>query len=208
MLDATLHGLVPQEFPDEPGIEVVAVFDVEREVLVGLGALPVLQEPRAEKEPVRVRVHVHALAAREGVEVEGRDRVLVELRGEGVEVALVTRARGLVGEGNAVLVGRVARRHPFGLVDADLVEENLEPRRRTLAHADRAAVRRLDQRDLHTAVAPGIDHGIGGNPAGRATTENNDALFDLWVGAHIAVPVAVESPNLTGLATRRAPLAE
>ncbi len=75
-------------------------------------------------------------------------REVVEHRRERVEVALEPFLGRPSVERDPALVGCVAGRHPFGLLDAQAVEEPAEPRGRALADADDPDGRRLEHLDL------------------------------------------------------------
>lgn len=74
-----------------------------------------------------------------------------------MKIALETGLGGPVREGDAVLVGRVAFRHPLRLFDTDRIEKYLQPRRRALSDAHGPNVGGLNQRDVDALVCPAID---------------------------------------------------
>ena len=138
MADAALQRLFVQELTQQHGIEVIAVPDVEREVLGGLRCKMLGGEPRRDEEAVRMRVHVGAVDARIGVVHELRHGQVVEHGRERMKVALEARLGRPAVEGDAALVGGVALGHPFGFFYSQAVEEAAQPGRRTLADADDA----------------------------------------------------------------------
>ena len=167
-----------QEATDEHGVEMVAVADVEREARVGEGCAPLVRQAAGDEETVGVRGHVDAVAAEVGVGEEVADRVRVEIGGEGVEVALVPRAIGPAFEPDADLIGGVAPRHPFGLRNAEAVEEGLELGGRTFTDADDPDLARFDQRDLGSAPPPAIVEQTGRHPPGGPAAKDADAAGD------------------------------
>ena len=155
---------------------MVAITHLEREVRRGNRGEALLCEFPLDEKLARVAVEVDALAAQETVVEKGRHDQLVGLAQERVEILLEARPGGPAAERNADLVRGVAARHPVALLGADELEELLQRRRRALAHADDADVGRFDQRDVDVLVAPVQGKQVGGDPAGGAAAENDNAL--------------------------------
>src|SRR6266851_7383511 len=89
--DAAFQRFLVQELTQQHGIEVVAVPDVEREVLGGFRREMLVRKPRGDEEAVRMRMHVGSVDARVGVVHELSHGQVVEHGGEWMKVSLETR---------------------------------------------------------------------------------------------------------------------
>ncbi len=172
--DAALQRLLVQEGPEQAGIEVVAVADVEREMARRLRCLAAHGEPLRQEEAIGMRMHVGIVQARVDVAQELRHRQVVQRRRERMEVALEARTRRPAIERDAALVGRVAGRHPLGLRDAQALEERAQPGCRALAHADDADHRRLQHRHLQSLAELRVGQQQRRHPARGAAADDGD----------------------------------
>ena len=159
VFDPALHCLFMEVFAEQHSIEVIAVPDIERKRPVRFRGEVVVGEVGRDEEAIRVRVHVGAVQPRLCVVHELRHRQVVEHRGKRMEIALESRLGRPAVEGDAALVGRVALRHPFRLLDPQAVEEPSQPRRGSFADTDDAYHGRLEDRDLD--AAPDQSHSPG-----------------------------------------------
>ena len=169
--DAACDGKIAKIGAEQPGIEVIAIFDPEREIARRHRREPPCRQDAVEQDVVGPDRHVVAEAAIAAIENERILGMHVDLGGEGVAIAGPGGRRAPPVEPDPRLVRRAAARHPFGLFGADQFEEALQGRGRTLADADRADFGRFDQR--HAAVGEGAFQEVCGDPA-RGTAARDD----------------------------------
>ena len=169
--DAARRRPVAQEGAELVGVEVVAVAGREGETGGGVRALALARQPRGEEPVVGQRRHIEPAPRQHGVVGEAGFGVQVHRAGERVEVACEPRPLAPAGKADAELEGGVAGRHPFGLGDAEMVEQCLQLRGRALAHADDADLRAFNDGDRS---APAMVQQAGGDPARAAAAQHDD----------------------------------
>src|SRR5438874_9547261 len=152
---AAIDRFAVQELPEQHGVEVIAVPDIEGEALARLRGATLGGQARSDEVAVRMRLEIGAVDARLDVVDELLHRQVVQHRGEGVEVAPEPRLGRPAVEADAAVVGRVAGGHPLRLLEPQAVEEAAEPRGRALTNADDSDRGGLQQRDLDASLDEG-----------------------------------------------------
>ena len=153
---------------------MIAVADREREVGGRQRSQAVARNAGRQEKRIGMGGNVAAGAARMCRVEEFALRKGIDVGREGVEITLIAGLVGPAGEFDACFVGRVAARHPFRFRDAKLIEEGLELRRRAFTDPDDSDRGGLDQRDPRAMFAPMPVEQVGGHPAGRPATEDDD----------------------------------
>ena len=200
-------GPIAQELADQHRVEVVAVVDAERELVGRQRRQPSLRQRGIEEIAVWMRPHVGIAPAQHGVEEVGRRAAVVEVVLERMVVGGEAGARRPAARFDRGLVGGVAARHPFRFGDAQHVEEGAQLRRRALAHADDADLRRLEHGQLQRPAGPALRHQAGRHPAGGATAQHDDAQRLPGLGALHRHRTPDRSPAGDGSAATRGAVA-
>ena len=170
-----LYSPVAQECAKLVSVEMVAIARREGEILSGMRCFTCICERLGDEPVIGVGRYIDPPAGQHAVVQEARLAVQVGRRREGVEVACETGPLAPAGEADAELVCRITGRHPFGLLDAEMVEEGFELRRRSLTDADDADLGAFDNGHRSAACPPLVMEQGGGNPAGAAAAEDDDA---------------------------------
>ncbi len=172
VMHAALDRLAAQELPEQHGIEVIAVPDVEREVFGRLRRQRAGRQASSDEEAVRVRVHRRAVHARIDVVHELSHRQVVEHRCERVEIAVESGLGRPTRECDAALIGGMTFRHPLRLFDTEAVEEPAQPGSRAFADANRRHGGRLHERHFHSKRNEGARQRQRRHPAGRSAAHD------------------------------------
>src|SRR5258706_10121574 len=94
MADAALQRLALQELAEQGRVEVVAMPDVEGEVLGRLRRQAARRQACGDEKTVRMSMQIGAVDTRVGVVHELRHRQIVEHRGKGMKITRVARLGG------------------------------------------------------------------------------------------------------------------
>ena len=167
---------VAQEVPQLVRIEVVAVTWHEGEVVPRVRAPVFFRQDLGEKPVVGMGGHIETPPAKLAIMHETRFCMQVDGPREGMEIALETRPLAPAGKADTQLVGGIARGHPVGLVDAEMVEESFQLRSRSLSDTDYPDFGAFDDGDLSAARMPAVVQQAGGDPARAAPTQH----YHVW----------------------------
>lgn len=165
--------VIAQEGADQMRIEMIAVGRPERKMFGRDRRPPRRREPRRQEEAIGMRPDVLPVPPPPRRIEKGGRGVEIERPGKGMEIAFEARPVRPAVKGDAVLVGGVARRHPFGFGDAERLEECLQLRRRAFADTDDADVGAFDHRHLR-ATRPGVGEQVRRHPPRRPAAEDDD----------------------------------
>ncbi len=176
VVHSAFERLAVQERPQQSGVEVVAVGDVERKAALGLGSPAFVRQPAGNEEPVGVGMDVGAVQSCMHVLHELGHGQVVEHRRERMEIALEPRPGRPAIESDARLVGGVAPRHPFGFLDTQAFEEATQPWRGAFADPDGADLGGFDHRYLQAPPVGRVRQQQRGHPTRGAAADDADVL--------------------------------
>jgi len=170
-----LQRLLLQELPQQDGIEVMAMPDVERKVFRRFRGKILPRQSRRNEESIRMCAHVGAVDPGIGVMDELSHREVVEHGRKRMKVAFEARFGRPAIEGDAAFVSGMALGHPFRFLNPEAVEKPAQPRCRSFADADDADRGRFDYRDFDAQLLQRARKDQCRHPTRRSAAHHDDA---------------------------------